>query len=546
MEIAMRPMSLQMVLGHVFIWLFFLVVVRALAKGRAAERLSPREMWLIALPIIIGASLAFAFSQPVDVDEAEHIHSAWLISEGHVPFEDFFCTHSPLLHHMLAPVMRVLPHSAVVLDVSRVLSLLLTVAASVVVLALSRQLWGREHDLWAIGLLLGAVVWSQMYWIRPDVAATVLTLGAVLALSRSRGPLNAAAAGALLGTAVCFTPKHLPLLALGPLLALWAWRTEPSAGSRRHWHEAAAFIGGAIVPMAMFAGWLSHIGLLDSYHEWVMAFNRQVQLTWDAEPTHPRLPLVVTALAVAGFVLLQKAGRLHTGRTERAIVVAVLLSLPMALARRWTYDSQVTVLLAAALGAGPARWAWGYMAQRSVLVASLALMLSFAHVMPRVAVDLVRMDYFQERALVRALIDVAGDEPVICVGDCHPLVSHDATDLWQYWQWEFFLAQPPVQQRLRGFADEVLARPPPIVFHREARGTGFFEGLLKAEIISEQEADRLGELFASRYRVVALKSRLTEWLWIRNDRLGSLPPDMEAEILPPGATAEDGVVELEE
>ncbi|MCM1323480.1 MAG: glycosyltransferase family 39 protein [Acetobacter sp.] len=64
------------------------------------------------LKILCGAALlvilyAFVFSGFQIVDEFEHLHAAWLISVGKVPYLDFFEHHNPLLWYLSAPVVSI-------------------------------------------------------------------------------------------------------------------------------------------------------------------------------------------------------------------------------------------------------------------------------------------------------------------------------------------------------------------------------------------------------------------------------------------------------
>src|ERR1051325_2332738 len=38
-----------------------------------------------------------------DPDEFEHLHAAWLIAQGNLPYVDFFEHHTPWFHFFLAP-----------------------------------------------------------------------------------------------------------------------------------------------------------------------------------------------------------------------------------------------------------------------------------------------------------------------------------------------------------------------------------------------------------------------------------------------------------
>src|SRR2546428_9092733 len=55
----------------------------------------------------IGALLAAMIAHArLDPDESQHLHAAWLIAQGRVPYADFWEHHMPLLSYALAPVTR--------------------------------------------------------------------------------------------------------------------------------------------------------------------------------------------------------------------------------------------------------------------------------------------------------------------------------------------------------------------------------------------------------------------------------------------------------
>lgn len=58
------------------------------------------------------------------MDHAEHLHAAWLVWQGEVPYRDFFEHHNPLLWYILAPLTAAFYGSAFILYIGRVVSAL--------------------------------------------------------------------------------------------------------------------------------------------------------------------------------------------------------------------------------------------------------------------------------------------------------------------------------------------------------------------------------------------------------------------------------------
>ncbi len=65
------------------------------------------------------------YHQPKTGDDVEHLHSAWLVWQGKVPYIDFFQHHNPLMWYLFAPVVGWFAYDIVVFDVVRIISTLL-------------------------------------------------------------------------------------------------------------------------------------------------------------------------------------------------------------------------------------------------------------------------------------------------------------------------------------------------------------------------------------------------------------------------------------
>ena len=84
--------------------------------------------WFFIAQIFFGVALSFWIlfeNQPKTGDDVEHLHSAWLVSQGKIPYKDFFQHHNPLLWYMFAPVMQFFAYDIIVFDVVRIFSTLM-------------------------------------------------------------------------------------------------------------------------------------------------------------------------------------------------------------------------------------------------------------------------------------------------------------------------------------------------------------------------------------------------------------------------------------
>lgn len=58
---------------------------------------------------VLGIVLSYFYSSTAVVDELEHLRASWFVSQGYLPYRDFFEHHHPLLWFAWAPLMKILP-----------------------------------------------------------------------------------------------------------------------------------------------------------------------------------------------------------------------------------------------------------------------------------------------------------------------------------------------------------------------------------------------------------------------------------------------------
>ena len=73
------------------------------------RRRDPGELvfWLAGVSLVLGPflwRLQLLMVRAFDADELQHLHSAWLVSEGFLPYRDYFQHHTPGLHYLLGPL----------------------------------------------------------------------------------------------------------------------------------------------------------------------------------------------------------------------------------------------------------------------------------------------------------------------------------------------------------------------------------------------------------------------------------------------------------
>jgi len=182
-------------------------------RGALSERTPSLAAAAVALGLITlgGAVILHA---PLDPDESQHLHAAWLVGEGRVPYRDFWEHHMPLLAYALAPVTRRVPEGPAIYFVGRTLMGLVSVGTLALVYALGRRV---GPGIGPMAVVLLAVQWrflQHTIQVRPDSPALLAWLGAVLMLVRWRErvqPRPLVTAGLCLGVAAALTLYGLSL-----------------------------------------------------------------------------------------------------------------------------------------------------------------------------------------------------------------------------------------------------------------------------------------------------------------------------------------------
>lgn len=118
---------------------------------------------------LVGILYTAVFSGFQIVDEFEHLHAAWLVSIGKVPYLDFFEHHHPLLWYLSAPIVRLFYDDVIVFYVMRAISFgvgLLTIWGLYKIVLF----FGDKRAAWcAIALYLGHLItFYNFYQFRPD------------------------------------------------------------------------------------------------------------------------------------------------------------------------------------------------------------------------------------------------------------------------------------------------------------------------------------------------------------------------------------------
>jgi hypothetical protein len=355
---------------------------------------------LIVVPFLL--RLALLERRVFGNDEFEHLHFAWSVSQGQVPYRDYFDHHTPALQYLLAPMFRLFRVETSSADAvsslffARRLTWVLASLALAATWALGRR-WRGPAVAWA-GTLLLANTWvflAKTIEVRPDVPSTGTVLaGLLLALSgwrrlahgRRGAGARMCASGALFGLAVLFTQKAVFLLAGVALAEAWLLASRHVQAPRAaRLGAVAAQATGFFLPIAATLGYFAAQGALRAFYE----CNVLVNARWPGlGPRAFVLRFLGDEPAFAGLALLGLAASLRTLARPEAIragepLLALALIAPaasLAVHPAVTFHYFLLFLPQAALYAGAALVALGRLLARGrgkdLALAGLAVLVS--------------------------------------------------------------------------------------------------------------------------------------------------------------------------
>ena len=129
---------------------------------------------LILLIDVLGILLTLIFNSTIMSDELEHLRASFLVSEGYIPYRDFFEHHHPLLWYIFAPFIYVLPHHAVMIFyTAKIFALICSCLTYYILYLLIKKFWGGTKVFLyftAISLIFYPL-WYSVSIFKPDTFA---------------------------------------------------------------------------------------------------------------------------------------------------------------------------------------------------------------------------------------------------------------------------------------------------------------------------------------------------------------------------------------
>lgn len=289
--------------------------------------------FVLLVVALVGASFGirvwWGHTGQLDPDELQHLHIAYMIFRGEIPYVDFFAHHTPFLHYLYAGIFVFLGDPAEVVRAARLSMHVFDIALLALVYLLARSLHSGAVAAVAVVLLGSAEYFgTKIIEFRPDGPAAVFWVACVLLLvsgaprRRHRG-LWILASGMSLGVAILFTQKvlfALPAASLGVLLLALGLERSSWSGAVR---DSLAFGVGVALPITATCAaflWVDALGpflvnnlLVNARWEGPESVTRSLQafVSW-----HPLL----SSLGVAAFLAQALAAVRGTVRDRRTLL----------------------------------------------------------------------------------------------------------------------------------------------------------------------------------------------------------------------------------
>lgn len=265
-----------------------------------------------ALSIAAAATIVircwFIFAHRIDSDEPQHLHVAWLWSEGLIAYRDFFDNHFPLLHLLFAPVIALAPESAAVFPFMRFAIAPFAIGAAALLFAFAKPLFGTRVAARAAIVFSVLPPWlEKSVEFRNDTLWIFFWLAALALLVRPRGAAWLLA-GVAFSLSLLASVKAVPLI-LAHLLALATLRRRP------RFSDAMSLAIGAAAPLLMTFAFFFAAGAIDEMLYDTLLFNATIPV-----------PLGRRIAGATGFVILAPLTMLrwkHDGPAGHLALLAV-------------------------------------------------------------------------------------------------------------------------------------------------------------------------------------------------------------------------------
>ncbi|HOW35062.1 MAG TPA: hypothetical protein PL155_01420 [Candidatus Omnitrophota bacterium] len=475
-----------------------------------------RNLTVSIVPVIVANFIllgVWAAVSQIDHDGTEHLHAAWLMSRGFVPYNDFWMHQSPFLWIMLIPLVKSFEPSPVIFDIIRIISGLVFLLNAYLGWQIARKAWQDKARLAVYLLVLSsAAIGAEYLWLRPDIFMTFFLLAVILISMEIPGKrvLPSFLAGIAFSLAASFMTKQYFLFFL-PLIAVFLGEKRMRTGKL-----AAYFLGLAVGSLPLLSYLMSH-GIFQDFVFWVFEFNKEIIVF------RVFFPFMIGMFAGWGAYRLLKSFR-ESRRTKTLLLIvafclSTLSSLTSTIAVSWGHYLAFWLFLCAIIASGcPIPEVFERVSsrvRRAVIIGVFFSLLLIPGIM--YVGEFCDKNFPQDKRAVVELMKYCKNDHCLVFLPLHPVFTYDATRLYSDWQYHYITRFSPLKQDAmrQGVLKEIMASRPAVVVC-SFRKKDFVLDLFQKKLISAADYKELVLFFKENYT----RKRIgQEKYYIRNDKL---------------------------
>ena len=211
--------------------------------------------------------VALTLNREVDIDEFQHLHSAWMLSQHYVLYRDDWQNHTPLFYYLLLPLFRYCREGPGLVLIVREITSFAALGIPLLTYVLARLDHDKLTSFLAVIILSYMVIFAEKsIEARPDQFLIILWLASlwisIRALS-SEQKGRFVLAGFLLGLGFLFSQKALlPYAAVSLIFLTHGYLRRLPGAFRRFLVIQCFYTLGFLVPIAILFAFFDHLGTL--------------------------------------------------------------------------------------------------------------------------------------------------------------------------------------------------------------------------------------------------------------------------------------------
>lgn len=243
-----------------------------------SEKQTKIAIGLLSFFLIFCAALMYwviIYSGSGDGDTLEHVHSAWLVSRGNLPYKDFFQHHNPLLWYIGAPIVGMLEYRLVAVDCVEALSATVTLLMLFYICRIHKDfLCGALPGLIAAAFCALPHISLFNKEFKPDnymAASLVIGIYYLLSYIKNKRLSNLTVSFLLFFAGFMFTQKAALILICAGMLILWLVKKKEM--------RMKDVLQCASLPILIYAAFLAFLwyeGVLEMYFKANFELNSRI------------------------------------------------------------------------------------------------------------------------------------------------------------------------------------------------------------------------------------------------------------------------------